>query len=279
MRDRMLTRRERRRDGLCALVASATIIGSIITDRILNFPETNQLVIEVPPEMDAAMRSVRDPLILEKQGDNQSPPMISKEDQALAYEGITVVLDAGHGMGNSRNELHDSGAVYGNAYESRMVLDQALRVGEILESQGFNVVYIRTDESVNTPLIKRAVTANNVNADIFVSLHVNSYEDYNVRGVRTYHYPGSINGNRLARTTGDSLVKKLSESVQDFNQDYDPVRNGDFNVLRRTKMPAVLIESGFLTNAKDRDYLVNSPQDVAEGIADGIIKYFASNKN
>jgi N-acetylmuramoyl-L-alanine amidase len=275
MRDRMPTRRERRKDGLWALVATAVIVGMIAVDRSLDSPEVDQLESEISPELDAMMGSVRDPLIFGEQDGDQLPLM--NESRALPYEGITVVLDAGHGLGNTGEGLYDPGAVYEDTHESRIVLDQALRVGEILESQGFNVVYTRTNEGTGTPLASRAITANNVGADIFVSFHVNSYEDNSVQGVRTYHYPGSVNGSRLARTIGNSLVEELRESTHGFNQGYDPVRGRDFDVLRRTTMPAVLLESGFLTNARDRDYLVNLPQEVAEGIAEGIVEYFANN--
>jgi len=268
------TRQERRTDGLWALTATALIVGGIVADRSLNSPETGQLELEISPELDnTMMRSIRDPLVFGELYGDQSPLV---NERVLPYEGITVVLDAGHGMGNRRDELHDPGAVHGDIYESKIVLNQVLKIGEILESQGFNVVYTRTDESASTPLTKRAITANDANADIFVSLHVNSYEDDGVQGVRTYHYPGNTDGIRLARTIGNSLVKELRENTQDFNQSYDPVRGRDFDVLRRTTIPAVLVESGFLTNARDRNYLVNFPQEVAEGIAEGIAKYFTN---
>ena len=189
-----------------------------------------------------------------------------------------IMLDPGHGMGNRKEGLYDPGAVRGDVEEAKIVIDQAQRVGEILKDGGYDVCYTREDDIVNAPLEKRAVMANERGADIFVSLHCNSADNAAAQGVRLYHYPEKDKGKELAREVYDSLVKTLVAGVPEFeNPGKRWIGAQDFRVLRETKMPAVLVESGFLSNDRDIKYLTEKASVVAKGIAEGIKAYLNGN--
>lgn len=274
-------RNHEKKDGLIAIAACAVIVGAVAIDshyESKRFDSQDESVVD--PAHEAMMRSIRDPLVYGTQDEQRTVREQPTDDiRPSPFEGITVVLDAGHGMSNRSNGVYDPGAVQGEVYESHIVLDQALRVGEILKTRGFNVVYTRSDENSDINLENRSRVANEANADIFVSLHCNSFSDPSAEGVRVYHHPGSSKGLNLARLIGGSLVEELSDDVSGFNQTYESARSGDFSVLLRTRMPAVLVESGFLTNARDIAYLTGNAESVAEGIADGIVEYFSDNDN
>ncbi len=192
-----------------------------------------------------------------------------------------IMIDAGHGLGNASPGVYDPGAVYGELEEADITLDISKRVSEKLAERGYVVKNTRESKDIEIPLRRRAQNANELGADIFVSIHVNSYdgESDSARGVRTYHFPGSEEGEELGRYVQDNLVEALEKKVEGFEQDYEGLREGnkDWIVLRRTKMPAILIEPGFIINERDRKYLTEHPEVVAEGIAEGITEYLTDN--
>lgn len=171
---------------------------------------------------------------------------------------ITVALDAGHGGS-------DYGAVYENRKEKDDVLKLTRAVGQILEDNGINVFYVRTDDEYETPF-KKATDANNVGADYFVSIHRNSSERPNqYSGVETLVY--SDDGIRavMARNINAELEKA---GYKNLGVDERP----NLVVLKRTKMPAVLVEVGFINNEEDNRIFDQNFNQIAQGIADGIIK-------
>lgn len=184
-----------------------------------------------------------------------------------------IVLDPGHGMGNRKKGVYDPGVIHGDTYESHLVIDQAKRIKKLLETD-FDVRLTREDEEAETSLSRRVQIANDANADIFVSLHVNGFTEESAKGARVYHYPGSQNGEKLGRSIQDRLVDNLIKRVSGFEQSYEGLKTEDFYVLKHTKMPAVLTEPGFLTNPRDRKYLIENPDVIAESIAEGIRGYF-----
>lgn len=188
-------------------------------------------------------------------------------------ENRRVVLDPGHGMGNRKKGLYDPGCVYDGIQEADVVLDQTKRIERILSGKGIDVRYTRIDNVTETPLSSRALFANKANSDLYVSLHCNASENASAHGIRIYHFPKSKNGIVLGRVIQDNLEEGLRELG--ITQDYEGLREGRFRVLKHTKMPAVLVESGFLSNKRDREYLTKNPEEIAKGIANGILEYFA----
>ena len=174
---------------------------------------------------------------------------------------VTVMLDAGHGGVNP-------GAVYAGRQEKDDALALVLAIGPILQNNGIDVLYTRTTDVYQTPL-QKAELANEANVDYFVSVHRNSFpEDNVVSGV-------------------ESLVYDLSgvkyEMAQNINAQLETVGFVDLGVkarpnlivLRRTKMPAVLVEAGFINSDTDNMLFDASFQAIAQAIADGIIETIA----
>ncbi len=169
-----------------------------------------------------------------------------------------VALDAGHGGS-------DPGAVYKGRQEKDDTLDLTLAVGDILKKNGVDVFYTRTTDEYETPF-KKATDANNSGADLFVSIHRNSSETPNqYSGVETLVFNDSGLKAEVARNINNQL-----EDVGFKNLGVDVRKN--LIVLKRTKMPAVLVEAGFINNEKD-NYIFDQEFDkIANAIADGILE-------
>ena len=193
-----------------------------------------------------------------------------------------VCLDPGHGMGNGKYGKFDPGCVYNGLRESDIVLDISDRLGESLEREGYSVCYTRWDNEAETSLSERTRIANAFNSDIFVSLHCNSSENRHARRVETIYFDGSRDGKKLAGNMQGNLVKALQD-------EYGSARFNDkmkgrivstkelgrnLYVLKATKMPACLVEMGFLSNDFDADFLKNRQDVVVKGLTDGILRYF-----
>lgn len=175
-----------------------------------------------------------------------------------------IALDAGHGGS-------DPGAVYKGRQEKDDTLDLTLAVGDILKKNGIDVYYTRTTDEYETPF-KKATDANNSGADLFVSIHRNSSENPNqYSGVETLVYSDTSLKAEVARNINNQL-----EDAGFKNLGVDERKN--LVVLKRTKMPAVLVEAGFINNDKD-NYLFDEEFDsIAQAIADGILESIPSGR-
>ncbi|AOY75830.1 N-acetylmuramoyl-L-alanine amidase [Clostridium formicaceticum] len=181
-----------------------------------------------------------------------------------------IVIDAGHGG-------TDPGAIspINGLMEKNLVLDVAQRLNKLLTEAGFRTYMTReTDTSVS--LADRAAVANQLGADLFVSVHANAAGSASARGIENLYYPSEINAN------DDRPNKKLAEIFQremikiTGAHSRSIVPRDRLVVLRDTKMPAVLSEIGFLTNPEEVAKLATSDykQLIAEGMFQGIVKYF-----
>lgn len=169
----------------------------------------------------------------------------------------TVILDAGHG-----------GADFGAMYMGRMEKDDTLRltlaVGEILQNAGVNVLYTRTEDIYESP-VQKAQEGNTSGADYFVSIHRNSSPyDNQYTGVESLVY----NRYSAAGTMAENINMQL-EQVGFVNQGVNERKN--LAVLRRTNMPAVLVEVGFINNDRDNVLFDARFYEIAGAIADGIL--------
>lgn len=170
---------------------------------------------------------------------------------------ILVALDPGHGGSNP-------GAVYGERKEKDDVLALTQAVGEILEQNGVDVYYTRTTDVYESP-DKKAQEANAVNANWFVSIHRNSSLTANrYSGVETLVYNRYGQAARLA----DNINEQL-EKIGFVNLGISERPN--LIVLRKTKMPAVLVEVGFINTDRDNELFDASFRAIAQAIADGIL--------
>ncbi|MCJ7689444.1 MAG: N-acetylmuramoyl-L-alanine amidase, partial [Clostridiaceae bacterium] len=146
-----------------------------------------------------------------------------------------------------------------------------------LRYNGCRVIFTRNtdvelDKLVTKDLNKRANLANDENADIFVSVHINSNTANEYNGVSTYYYDDVNYKQKDKGKLAGAIQKELLKSGtwKDMG-----MHGGDLAVLRLTKMPSVLVECGFITNYLDRNKLSNEDTLVNFGlnISNGIIKY------
>ncbi|WP_299403501.1 N-acetylmuramoyl-L-alanine amidase [Acaryochloris sp. IP29b_bin.148] len=180
-----------------------------------------------------------------------------------------IVIDPGHGG-------PDPGAVgIGGLRETDVVLDISLEVSRILQRQGV-VVYLTRTREIDVDLPPRVRLAERVRATAFVSIHANaiSMSRPDVNGLETYHAPGARLGSRLARTVHNSILRSLRMPDR-------RVRAARFYVVRKTSMPAILVETGFLTGAQDIVRLRNPAwrKQMAQAIAQGILNYLNGRYN
>lgn len=169
----------------------------------------------------------------------------------------SIMMDAGHGG-------RDPGAVYNGRQEKDDALRLTLAVGEILQDNGIDVEYTRTTDVYETPY-EKAMKANNAGVDFFVSIHRNSYPvDNEVSGVESLVYDLSGIKYEMAQNINEQL-----ESVGFVNLGVKARPN--LVVLKRTDMPAVLVEAGFINSNVDNDLFDTHFDDIAQAIARGIL--------
>ena len=169
---------------------------------------------------------------------------------------IKIMIDAGHGG-------YDNGATYEGRLEKNDNLELALAVGEILQAQGYDVEYTRTEDVYDSP-VQKARMGNASGADFFVSIHRNSSATPNqYNGVQTLIYDNS----GIKAAMAENINKELEKvGYRNINVAERP----DLAVLRRTKMPAVLVEAGFINSDIDNNLWDTKFSETAEAIAAGI---------
>lgn len=171
---------------------------------------------------------------------------------------VTVALDAGHGG-------YDGGAVYQGRKEKDDNLALTLAIGEILQNNGVDVVYTRTEDVYDSP-VRKAQIANESGADYFISIHRNASPSSNqYSGVETLLYDES----GVKADMAEAINEQLAEVG--FNNLGLNVRK-DLAVLRRTQMPALLVEVGFINTDADNALLDARFDDTAQAIANGVLQ-------
>lgn len=173
----------------------------------------------------------------------------------MAYK---IAIDPGHGG-------RDPGAVFEGRQEKDDVLELALAVGQLLEENGVDVVYTRVEDVYNTPY-EKATMGNNSGADLFVSFHRNAMPT-----------PGSASGAEVLVYEDEGVPAEVARNIltelsaAGFT-DRGVVERKNLVVLRRTQMPAVLLEVGFIDNPQDNQIFDQNFEQIAQGIADGILE-------
>lgn len=169
-----------------------------------------------------------------------------------------IVLDAGHGGENP-------GATYQGRQEKDDALKIALAVGSLLEEKGQQVYYTRTTDVYESPA-QKAADGNRAGADYFISIHRNSSPYPNqYTGVESLVY------NRYG--TAAVMAKNINAQLEKVGFENQGIsERPNLAVLRRTRMPAVLVEVGFINTDKDNQLLDDRFDDVANAIAAGILE-------
>ena len=167
-----------------------------------------------------------------------------------------IMIDAGHGG-------YDNGASYEGRLEKNDNLNLALALGDELERRGYDVEYTRTTDVYDSP-VRKAQKGNESGADYFISLHRNSSPEPNgYNGVQTLVYDRSGIKYELAQNINNELEKL---GFRNINVDERP----GLAVLRRTQMPAVLVETGFINNDYDNYLYDYNFEAIAAAIADAV---------
>jgi N-acetylmuramoyl-L-alanine amidase len=173
---------------------------------------------------------------------------------------VVVMIDPGHGG-------KDSGAVgIGGLQEKNIILPISQKLARILQQNGVQVILTRNSDYF-VSLQGRVDLAERANADVFVSIHTNSagLERPDVSGLETYYYDSGLG---LARIVHNSILRSVN--VRDRG-----VRRARFYVLRKSSMPSILVEAGYMTGREDIAKLRNAQyqNQMAEAIARGILQY------
>ncbi|MEQ8188160.1 MAG: N-acetylmuramoyl-L-alanine amidase [Candidatus Eremiobacterota bacterium] len=182
----------------------------------------------------------------------------------------TIVIDPGHGG-------RDCGAINKSAgiMEKDLNLDISLKLQSLLVKAGFNAILTRTEDRDVTwdgspdrmELDARADVGNNLQADVFLSIHNDSSNNKNLNGTCTYYY----------KDIDYNLACKIQENlVLNLNIANRGLKKANFYVLKHTKMPAVLIEVAFMSNRQNAMLLADPEfrNKAAEGICQGLMEYF-----
>ena len=198
-----------------------------------------------------------------------SIPQNSRSQIQQTYGNVTsrqlVVIDPGHGG-------PDVGATRNGIYEKDITLSISKQLGRILQQMGYSVMYTRT-EDIDLDLAPRVQMAENARASAFVSVHVNSLDANasQVSGVETYHAPNASLGKNLAGLVHQQII--ASTGANDRG-----VRSARFHVIIKTSMPAILVETGFITNPAEASRLLNGAyqERLADAIAKGVDQFLKS---
>lgn len=163
------------------------------------------------------------------------------------YEGICIVLDAGHGG-------KDAGAQFDGVYESEINLEIVKLLKKELEELGMEVILTRQDENdlsdaqvknkKSDDLKKRVAIINDEKVDLFISVHMNAYVDTSVKGMQLFYEEGN----------SDSLLfaNHLQNHIENIITVL-PIKMGDYYILNKSNKIGVLLECGFLSNREDRE--------------------------
>ncbi|MCM1145558.1 MAG: N-acetylmuramoyl-L-alanine amidase [Blautia sp.] len=175
-----------------------------------------------------------------------------------------IFIDAGHGG-------EDGGCSRDGIYEKTINLEIALRVQEKLLSLGYEVIMSRENDVYMTKE-ERVRLANDSHASLYISIHQNASEDASVNGMEVW-YDGTDetrDNKRLAQLIGQQTARNAGAAERELRG------NAEFHVTGSTKMPACLIETGFLSNAAERGKLITPEyqEQLAEGIVNGVAYYF-----
>ncbi len=226
--------------------------------------------------------------------------------RALGLKVARVVIDPGHGG-------HDVGSIGPSGlHEKDVVLDVSKRLGKLIEDNlGAEVIYTRSDDTYSRPQ-DRPKVANKAQADLFISVHANASSIHSVRGVETYYLNFTTDSWAMKVASrenagSDSTVHELQdllskialkERIEESREFANQVQSSLYGGLTKTtdglrnrgvrkapllalisaKMPAILAEIGFISNASDEKLLKKADyrQKIAQNLYDGVASYINS---
>lgn len=217
---------------------------------------------------------------------------VTQVEQNEVYRDKTIVIDPGHQTkGDTSKEPIGPGATetkykvttgatgtYTKQKESELVLKVSLKLEEELKKQGYKVIMTRTTNNVNISNSERAKIANDANADAFIRIHADSYDNSSVNGISTLCQTSKnqYNGNlaeksyKLSKALLDNMVQITGAKSRGVT------RTDTMSGINWSKVPVSIIEMGFLSNEKEDKLLATSEyqEKIVAGIVNGINEFF-----
>ncbi len=250
---------------------NANVAGPVVGNRpVISNTPVKRPVVPVTPVVKPEKKPEKAPAPKPEKKPEKAP---TKSDYKTSggLKGKVIVIDPGHGGS-------DPGAIgAAGTREKDITLAISKRVKEYLEDEGAKVYMTRTtDVDVYGPnasdrdeLQARVDVGERNNADVFLSLHINSSVNKDIGGFSTYYYPKTNNDLRLAQ----NVQKKLADN---FGVDDLGVRQANFYVVKRISMPAILVEMCFISNPKEEKLMAGSwfQKKTARLIVEGVEQYF-----
>ncbi len=181
---------------------------------------------------------------------------------------MRICIDAGH-----NHSGFDTGAIGNGLREQDIAFKIADKLKQLLVSAGIGVTMTRAKITDNVgvnakdSINQRARIANTTKCDYFISIHCNSSTNKSANGTETLIYGFGGQAERIAKAVNDSVVSKLGT----YNRGIK-VRC-DLGVLSDTSMPAILVETAFISNEKDAKLLKEKTDDFAQAIFDGLLEH------
>lgn len=221
-------------------------------------------------------------VILKAEAEAEEEPVTKPEepeeaDKPIEGEGPIVVIDAGHGGSDPGAIGYDS---EGNPllYEKNVNLNISRQVYTILKENGVRVYMTRNDDSY-VSLSERTEFANELGASLFISIHCNSYTSSDMNGTLVMHHTDESIAEEYGvsgRNVANNILAYLPKALETENK--GRVNGNAMYVIRNAKMPSVIVETAFISNAEDRakladaDYRAAAAQAIATGIMDTLPK-------
>lgn len=191
----------------------------------------------------------------------------------MPLAGKVIVLDPGHGG-------YDSGAVVEGVEEKEIALIIALKTRELLEQAGA-IVYVTREEDKDlvgkeqverkkaTDIRRRVDFIHESNADLFLTIHLNSLTSKTWRGAQTFYHKKYVKNKKIASYIQESFIQNLENTTR------TPLEMSHVYLLKHSKVPGALVEVGFLSNDSERELLQRTSyqEKVAMSIYKGVLQY------
>ena len=257
------------------LILAACLLLTACEHRTVTYEETQP--VETEPTLAVPADGLGRPVIEPKKGEPKK---------------FTVCVDPGHGFWDGgAGQLPDGTYLYEDQrLEKDITMAIATKVRDALELEGFDVIL--THDGVTTPagdtnsnhvysIDERCVAVNQTNVGYFISIHADYSEEDSVYGIRLYHMQHERKINDHAAAYAEAIAASIREKMTGEDPQLVDQTNDIYNsfaAVRETKMPAVLIEVGFISNEADRAKVVSEDwqQQFAEAVAAGVTKAYES---
>lgn len=219
------------------------------------------------PEREMPEKKSREPKI--------APPKLAEPKTVTRKKIETIVIDAGHGGKDTGTQSEKN-----HYQEKNLTLLTVRLLQKYLEEMGYKT-FLTRDADTFVELTSRAHLANSIKADLFVSVHYNYCQSPEVEGIEVFYYKGDKNPPSARQSASKSLGQEvLAKIVKHTGAQSRGMKTANFAVIRETKMPAILIEAGFLSNPQERDKIKDPEYRcyLAYAIARGVDGYLSSHR-